>query len=403
MSTFNPSRLRVARKRRLLNKTRFAKAIGVDIRTITGYERGEYEPSSATLALIAETLRFPVGFFAGDDLHEPVPATASFRSLARMSAANREAALASGALAFLLNDWIEKRLTLPAPDVPDLREEDPDAAAMALRQQWGLGERPVRNMVHLLEAKGVRVFTLFEDTTEVDAFSLWRATTPFVFLNTIKSAERSRFDAAHELGHLVLHRHAGAPQGREAEHEANRFASAFLMPRGSVFAVAPVFPSLDRLVALKRQWIVSVGAIAYRLHALGLLTDWHYIGSLNTTTRCHSVRSLRSPDALSFQVSLVASVKLTILLPACVLWTSGSLPRLPTRMTLLTEPAMSPSLSSHQEKASGSCRQRPLVCGRWEPDGGAGQRRAQLGTGCHAQSRAAAGRRPSMARTHPLT
>src|ERR1700678_987875 len=68
------------------------------------------------------------------------------------------------------------------------------------------------------------------------------------------------------------------------------------------------------------------------------------IGSLNTTTRCHSVRSLRSPDALSFQVSLVASVKLTILLPACVLWTSGSLPRLPTRMTLLTEPAMSPSL-----------------------------------------------------------
>ena len=293
---------------------------------------------------------------------------------------------------FTETDLIEKRLTLPAPAVPDLREEDPDAAAMALRQQWGLGERPVRNMVHLLEAKGVRVFTLFEDTTEVDAFSLWRATTPFVFLNTMKSAERSRFDAAHELGHLVLHRHAGAPQGREAEHEANRFASAFLMPRGSVFAVAPVFPSLDRLAALKRQWIVSVGAIAYRLHALGLLTDWHYIGSLNTTTRCHSVRSLRLPDALSFQVSsLVASVKLTILLPARVLWTSGSFPRLPTRITLLTEPAMSPSLSSNREKASGSCRQRPLVCGPWEPDGGAGQRRAQHVIGGHAQSRAAAG------------
>jgi hypothetical protein len=37
--------------------------------------------------------------------------------------------------------------------------------------------------------------------------------------------------------------------------------------------------------------------------------------------------------------------ELAILLPACVSWTSGSLPRLPTRMTLLTEPAMSPSLS----------------------------------------------------------
>lgn len=276
MATFNPSRLRVARKRRLLNKTRFAEAIGVDLRTVTGYERGEYEPSPGTLALIARTLRFPAGFFAGGDLHEPSPATASFRSQARMSAANREAALASGALAFLLIDWIEQRFTLPAPDLPDLREENPEAAAMTLRQQWSLGERPIRNMVHLLEARGVRVFSMFEDTAEVDAFSLWRATTPFVFLNTMKSAERSRFDAAHELGHLVLHRHAGAPTGREAEQEANRFASAFLMPRGSVFAVAPVFPSLDRLIELKRQWIVSVGAVAYRLHALGLLTDWHY-------------------------------------------------------------------------------------------------------------------------------
>jgi Zn-dependent peptidase ImmA (M78 family)/DNA-binding XRE family transcriptional regulator len=276
MSSFNPSRLRVARKRRLLNKTRFAEAIGVDLRTVTGYERGEYEPSPGTLALIARTLRFPVGFFAGGDLHEPSPMTASFRSLARMSAANREAALASGALAFLLTDWIEQRFTLPAPDLPDLREENPEAAAMTLRQQWGLGERPIRNMVHLLEAKGVRVFSMFEETAEVDAFSLWRATTPFVFLNTMKSAERSRFDAAHELGHLVLHRHAGAPTGREAEHEANRFASAFLMPRGSVFAAAPVLPSLDRLIELKRQWIVSVAAVAYRLHALGLLTDWHY-------------------------------------------------------------------------------------------------------------------------------
>jgi hypothetical protein len=77
--------------------------------------------------------------------------------------------------------------------------------------------------------------------------------------------------------------------------------------------------------------------------------------------RCHSVRSLRSPDALSFQVSLVARVRLTILLPACVVRTSGSLPRLPMRMTLLIEPAMSVSLSSHREKASGPCR-RVLWC-----------------------------------------
>lgn len=272
---FSPSRLRVARKRRSLNKTRFAELIGVDLRTVTGYERGEYEPADDTMARIVRVLDFPEGFFVGSELHEPSPATASFRSMARMSAANREAALASGALSFALNDWIEARFKLPPTNVPDLREHEPEVAAMMLRQQWGLGEQPIRNMVHLLESKGIRVYSMAEDTADVDAFSLWRENTPFVFLNTMKSAERGRFDAAHELAHLVLHRHAG-PKGRETEREADQFASAFLMPRASVFGYAPVLPTLDILVKLKKHWIVSVAALAYRLHALEILSDWHY-------------------------------------------------------------------------------------------------------------------------------
>src|SRR3984885_8282443 len=62
--------------------------------------------------------------------------------------------------------------------------------------------------------------------------------------------------------------------------------------------------------------------------------------SLKITTRCHSVRSLRSPDARSVQFSLVASVRFTIFVPSCVVRTSGSLPRFPTRITLWTLPAM---------------------------------------------------------------
>lgn len=58
--------------------------------------------------------------------------------------------------------------------------------------------------------------------------------------------------------------------------EADAFASAFLMPRGSVLAAAPRLPNLDLLVKLKRNWNVSVAALAHRLHALNLLSDWHY-------------------------------------------------------------------------------------------------------------------------------
>src|ERR1700754_3403139 len=62
--------------------------------------------------------------------------------------------------------------------------------------------------------------------------------------------------------------------------------------------------------------------------------------SLNMTTRCHSVFSLRSPVALSRQLSDVAMLRLAIGRPSWVRRISGSLPRLPTKITLLTLPAM---------------------------------------------------------------
>lgn len=272
---FNPLRLRLARKRRGINKIQLAETTGLSLRSVSAYESGEKVPTAETLERLASALSFPVGFFLGGDVEIPTPVTASFRSMSRMSAAQRDAALGAGGLAFLLHDWIEARFELPAVDLLDLRGEEPEAAAMELRHYWGLGERPIRNMVHLLEAKGIRVFSLAERALEVDAFSLWRNDEPFVFLNTMKSAEHARFDAAHELAHLVLHKHGG-PHGQKTERQAHAFASAFLMPRASILAVAPRFPTLPHLLQLKKHWIVSVTALAYRLHAIGLITDWHY-------------------------------------------------------------------------------------------------------------------------------
>lgn len=273
---FNPTRLSLARRRRGLTMTKLAKAIGVEPRSVSAYEKGEFGPDDAKLAALASALSFPPLFFFGDDLDEPTPDIASFRALSKMTAAQRDTALGSGAIAMMLNGWIEARFELPAPDLPDLsREDDPEAASRTLRQQWGLGELPVKNIVHLLESKGVRVFSLSVDAAEVDAFSMWRQSTPFVFLNTQKSAEHARFDAAHELGHLVLHRH-GSPHGREAERQANAFASAFLMPKASVLAYAPRLATLDKLIELKKYWNVSVAALTYRLHTVNVLSDWHY-------------------------------------------------------------------------------------------------------------------------------
>lgn len=274
---FTPSRLTFARKRRGFTMTRLAEAIGVDIRSVSGFEKKEFNPSEETIQKIATALRFPASFFLQEgELQTIDSGAASFRSLSKMSASQRDMALYSGALTVTLNQAIEGRFELPAPTLPDLRDSEPEAAAATLRRHWGLGEQPIKNMIHLLEVNGVRVFSLAIDAVEVDAFSMWREQKPFVFLNTRKQSERSRFDSGHELGHLVLHRHGSPNGGQEIEKAANEFASAFLMPHSSVLAYAPKFATLDGLIQLKKIWGVSVSALAYRMHKLGLLTEWQY-------------------------------------------------------------------------------------------------------------------------------
>jgi Zn-dependent peptidase ImmA (M78 family)/DNA-binding XRE family transcriptional regulator len=274
---FNPSRLSLARKRRRLTSKRFAELIGMSPVTVTRLEKANNEPEPETVDAIAKALGFPREFFYGDDIDDLTKHAASFRSLTLMTAREREAALAAGQLAYLLSDYVTARFNVPKPDLIDLSyERDPAGAARTLRQAWGLGEQPISSMIRLLESKGVRVFSLAENTKNVDAFSCWRNDTPYVFLNTFKSAEHSRFDAAHELAHLTLHKHGGPQQGRDAEVEANHFASSFLMPKADVIARIHYVKSLDQLIVAKKRWGVSVAALAYRLHKLSVMTDWQY-------------------------------------------------------------------------------------------------------------------------------
>lgn len=270
---FNPARLGIARKRQMLNKKKLADLIAVDLRTIVRWEQCQTEPTAENLDALVSVLGFPKLFFFGDGIDEPISEYISFRSQKAMSAAEREAALAAGQIGFLISDWVVDKFELPAANLPDLHLFDPESAAHALRQEWGLGEKPISNMIQLLESKGVRVFSLAENTTHVNAYSLWRKETPYVFLNTFKSAESSRFDAAHELAHLVLHQDGGGT-GRQAEEQANRFASAFLMPKADVISILPRVQNLRQLIEKKSRWGVSVAALNYRVHKLGITTDW---------------------------------------------------------------------------------------------------------------------------------
>lgn len=306
---FNPRRLALARRRRGLKKTELAAAVGVEPRSLVNYEAGQ-RPKADILRRLSDFLDFPEQFFFGEDIEEIDSATVSFRSMARMTSSQQEQARGQGALCLQLNSWFQKRFGMPSASIPQIRLDPPEEAASMVRTEWGLGVQPIPDMIQLLESKGVRIFSLSVKAREVDAFSMWKEDTPFVMLNVQKSCEHSRFDAAHELGHLVMHRH-GSPAGKEAEFEANRFASAFLMPAQDVRAYARPNPGMRALVQWKSRWGVSLAALNYRMHQLGLTTD-HYYRQLSIQISRAGART-SEPNGLSRERSTLLDKMLRML------------------------------------------------------------------------------------------
>ncbi len=300
---FSSNRLRLARKRRRLTGIELAARAGITPVTLSRLERTRHEPIDETIQAIADALDYPLEFFSAPDIDEVEADAASFRSLKSMTARERDAALAAASMAFLVSDWIEAEYQLPATDLLDLSgERDPDIAARRLRSAWGYGEQPIGNMIDLLEAKGVRVFSLSENTKTVDAFSCWRNNVPYIFLNTYKSAEHSRLDAAHELGHLCLHKHGGARQ-LAVEAEANAFAASFLMPEADVRARILHITALSQVRKAKVRWGVSLSALTYRLSKLGILTEWQARGFFIEINRLGYRTG--EPDPMPHETSLV--------------------------------------------------------------------------------------------------
>lgn len=272
----NPSRLTAARKRRGWTLKKLADEAGISTKSLSTYENAHQEPTEQVVQILASKLGVTVNFLTADDLDEIPLEAVSFRALSKMTARTRDRGLASGRVAIMINDWIESRFTLPKSDLPTLTGRVPEAAAEELRVRWGLGQQPIGNLIHLLEAHGVRVYSLTHENADLDAFCLYWHGQPFVFLGTEKSAERSRFDAAHELGHLVLHGEDREPHGLTAEQEANRFAAAFLMPRSGVLAQGLRNATAQRILVAKRRWNVAAMALAHRTNELGLMTEWCY-------------------------------------------------------------------------------------------------------------------------------
>ncbi len=355
-----PSRIRLARERRALTMARLSALTGIPQQRLSDYENARTSPTGEALSRIAGALGFPAGFFTADEVEEVASEAVAFRARTRTSLRKQRAVRSQAALAVEFNDWLTERFSLPEPNVPTYGRPSPEDCAETVRALWELGDTAAPNTVHRLEAQGLRVFSLDSEHHEVDAFGFWRDSVPYVFLNTAKSGERGRFDCAHELGHLVMHGDERPLSGPEAEREANRFASAFLMPRADVVARMPSGAQVDQILKAKSIWRVSAMALTHRLHDLELLTDWQY----RSTCRRLAEMGYRTaePDGIARETSQILP-KVFALLRSRGTTPSGVARELNIPLSELDSLMFGLSLTSHPGRgtAPGRRSERPVL------------------------------------------
>lgn len=284
MTQFEGSQLRLARHYWGKTLNDIAEEVGKTRQYISQIENGKAGKniSDDTIELLAQCLKVAPGFFYKHTPPGPSEDQAHFRRLSSTKVSTRLKVLARGTIFRQLANYIDKHVALPNVDFPDhagsVTFEEIERAAERTRSYWGLGLGPIDNMVRVVEHAGALV-TFFRDaSTEVDALSI-PSSRPIIVRNDAKESPfRQRFDIAHEMAHLILHE--GIVTGdRTTETEANRFASAFLLPRSTF---SKVFRSRGRrldwqcIIDIKMQFGTSKAAILYRAKALGLISDNTY-------------------------------------------------------------------------------------------------------------------------------
>jgi Zn-dependent peptidase ImmA (M78 family)/transcriptional regulator with XRE-family HTH domain len=309
--SFSGDQLRMARELRRMTQGDVARRTqqhrsgeGVTAAAISQYERGDAVPSEETIEALIAVLGVDPHFLIESqvDLEADIPAF--FRSLRSTPARERKRARAVVQLVHRLSAAVAKHVELPTVDVPYIpcdpfasatrRRASAERAAADVRAAWGIQPGPIDNMVSAIEQHGIPCARLQLEGERIDAFSVPFSDRPVVVLAADKQKwDRSRFDAAHELGHVVMHSDVAGVV--EAEKQANEFAAALLMPARDITDELPARADWHRLLGLKDTWGTSIAALLYRARTLKVMSEHTYVNA----TKVMAARGWRRHEPLN--------------------------------------------------------------------------------------------------------
>jgi Zn-dependent peptidase ImmA (M78 family)/DNA-binding XRE family transcriptional regulator len=323
-----PARLHQARLSRGLSLSELSNKVSVSSQALSQYEIGKTKPSMKVMQEIVDALGFPFDFFKKEiNSGNIVKSAVYFRSRKTSPKKIKEALSLKVDFIKDIVDVLEKYvefIEVNLPNFDDLLDDDEidfdniEKIVNRLRKHWKIGFGPIDNMIELLQENGFIISKVEFNNRKVEAFSAWNGR-PYIFLGDNKgSAVRSRFDVAHELGHLIMHTNITQDEIRSKvinermEKEADYFAGAFLMPE-ETFGKEAVSSSVNYYAMLKKQWKTSISSMLYRADNLKLFTEnqIRYLKSQMTSKRYwraepyDDIIKFETPDMLKEAIELI--------------------------------------------------------------------------------------------------
>jgi len=293
MAVANAATVTVARQARGWTQAQLAVAAGVSQGYVSKIEKGTLDLEGRHLIDLAKALSCPVELLLDETLG-PDAGVSCVHHRRRRSKLTASATRRVESLAQLTSLTVTRLIAGLPPEqrihvTEDLEklEGDPEDVAKALRRATSAPGGALIGLTSYVESLGIVVVRrhLSAQLSDEDAVAVQDGVSvqgdgrhPVILLNTPLSGDRERFTLAHELGHLLMHGWSVALGDEDFEREANLFAGALLLPANEVSEVLSGVNSrsLRKLLDLKHEWGVSVGALVERARQLGTVDGETY-------------------------------------------------------------------------------------------------------------------------------